>query len=78
MNDGGPAFPFGPLNYSSAGMSLRDWFAGQIAAGIHAGDKPPLPTRTANLSIVSEVAYAQADAMIAQRSQSRAKQKQTK
>lgn len=38
--DGGPAFPFnekhddGSHYYSNAGMSLRDWFAGQALAGM--------------------------------------------
>lgn len=33
--DGGPAFPTGTTTYGSKrGMSLRDWFAGQILAGM--------------------------------------------
>lgn len=37
--DGGPAFPVAPYGSSifNTGMSLRDWFAGQIAMGILAG-----------------------------------------
>lgn len=31
--DGGPAFPT-PTPNSNHGMSLRDWFAGQVLAGI--------------------------------------------
>ena len=30
INDGGPAFPI--LRSDQAGMSLRDWFAGQALA----------------------------------------------
>lgn len=43
IDDGGPAFPFdekestGAHYYSHAGMSLRDWFAGQALAGEIAG-----------------------------------------
>ncbi|MFG1247311.1 hypothetical protein [Xanthobacter flavus] len=46
-NDGGSAFPISPpvdetgrtavgYPYPEAGMTLRDWFAGQIAAGMAA------------------------------------------
>ena len=37
-NDGGSAFPIPDegQGYGSTGMSLRDWFAGQIAAGMAA------------------------------------------
>lgn len=40
MNDGGPAFPNiesdesgAPIYTQAKGMSLRDWFAGQVLAG---------------------------------------------
>lgn len=69
-NDGGPAFPapdvFRPDGVHVAGgtygMSLRDWFAGQIAAGMaaHSG--------TCGLSYgpgeIAGRAYQVADAMI--------------
>lgn len=39
-NDGGPAFPLHPGVLpewtASAGMSLRDWFAGQVLSGLMA------------------------------------------
>lgn len=35
INDGGPAFPF--AFGQPAGMSRRDWFAGQALAGLTAG-----------------------------------------
>jgi hypothetical protein len=39
VKDGGPAFPsvgegFNNPLYSAPGMSLRDWFAGQVMTGI--------------------------------------------
>ena len=36
INDGGPAFPRSGSDYVPAqeGMSLRDWFAGQVLAGL--------------------------------------------
>ena len=73
INDGGPAFPHGPLGDSitfddgrtshqwpaCAGMSLRDWFAGQALQGILAGtlngDKP---------ENWAKAAYQVADAML--------------
>lgn len=45
INNGGPAFPqndlsgygMGPAGYGNGGMSLRDWFAGQVLAGANKG-----------------------------------------
>ena len=36
INDGGPAFPNGVSEYAldRAGMTLRDWFAGQALPGL--------------------------------------------
>lgn len=66
--NGGPAFPqpwhpdmgWAPRE-SPAGMSLRDWFAGQALAGMLAKDD--------NLTYeqAAQFAYCQADAMIAAR-----------
>lgn len=60
--DGGPAFP-GTLG--SAGMTLRDWFAGQAIAGMHARDAfdkgQATPQQRAKLS------YIDADALLAER-----------
>lgn len=71
-NDGGQAFPSGdraafPTSTYEAGMSLRDWFAGQALAGyiahlggqdIHAGSY---------ISECATQAYNLADAMLAAR-----------
>lgn len=32
IDDGGPAFPAEATGHPSKGMSLRDWFAGQVSA----------------------------------------------
>lgn len=57
-NDGGSAFP-ATMPYSDAGMSIRDYFAGQALAGIMAdyniGD---------SFHDVAETSYALADAML--------------
>jgi len=55
------AFPFvcGPESSFEAGMSLRDWFAGQYATGVAA-------MRIGDASAARE-AYAFADAMLAER-----------
>jgi hypothetical protein len=63
MNTGGPAFPIG----SNAGMSLRDWFAGQAMVGILANDSEPSPEQVPH--IVAS-AYILADAMLSQREKS--------
>ncbi len=74
INDGGAAFPC--VNYTrpdgpgvsimtiTGGMTLRDWFAGQALTGMLANDggNGGLEERQ-----WAEAAYAQADAMLAER-----------
>lgn len=72
--DGGPAFPTDGMTLidgtrastKRSGMSLRDYFAGQAMAAYLAS---PTTSRMAtdNVSICAEWAYAQADAMLAER-----------
>ena len=64
INDGGPAFPFkcqGPTTAPEVyyGMSLRDYFAGQVLSGLVGGTIGPDQD--------AEYAYITADAMIAAR-----------
>jgi hypothetical protein len=67
QNNGGSAFPIPDegQGWGSAGMSLRDWFAGQIAAGMaaHSG--------TAGISYgpgeIAGRSYQVADALLAAR-----------
>jgi hypothetical protein len=65
-NDGGPAFPLAhPAEAEKeTGMSLRDWFAGQLVSGIalNCGDGCGGYMRQR-----AEVAYQLADAMLAAR-----------
>lgn len=69
---GGAAFPgpsFTENGYSSGhdmGMSLRDWFAGQIVAGWCAN-----PNLIPNPKTTPEAAYDLADAMLAERDRDR-------
>jgi len=68
--DGGPAFPVpiavGPAGdeYHSElhGMTLRDYFAGQVLAGLHADE-----TLGNNAKAMSLYAYAVAGAMLKER-----------
>jgi hypothetical protein len=61
-NDGGPAFPCNDQNGCSfAGMTLRDWFAGQALAGML--DR----TYGIPVSIIAERSYQMADAMLSAR-----------
>lgn len=62
FNDGGPAFPV-PYNHEAAGMSLRDWFAGQALAGLLAARR----SEGTNGEWRAQMAYQQADAMLAAR-----------
>ena len=58
-NDGGAAFP---VMYVSEGMTLRDYFAGQALAGALAD-----PTFNMPPAQLAELAYMEADAMLAAR-----------
>ena len=68
-NDGGPAFPmvtdFCPLKgiRSTEGMSLRDYFAGQLM--------PSMLNTFDSFDEAAEAAYEAADAMLAERAKSR-------
>ena len=71
-NDGGPAFPqhdlsgygMGPAECNNGGMTLRDWFAGQVLAGMMAN-----PEIGGSASELAHYAYKHADAMLAERDQ---------
>ena len=71
-HDGGPAFPIkgrGAFDLElvhSEGMTLRDWFAGQVIASVkawHPADKQGKPAAV--------IAYEIADAMLAARSEAK-------
>ena len=73
INDGGPAFPsegegFGDPRYSTPGMTLRDWFAGQTFASImttaHGMGAASKEERAAILKQAAELCYEGADAML--------------
>ena len=81
--DGGPAFPrpvghvtTGQMNVrEQAGMSLRDWFAGQALAGIMAADIK-IPDALGALNevrhtpdAIAKASYDYADAMLKGRTQ---------
>lgn len=71
--DGGPAFPCeggGDSGlYPDPGMSLRDWFAGQVAPALIAElyARAQVPFETSVFTMASAAAYEFADAMIAAR-----------
>lgn len=71
VNDGGPAFPLvkQKIGYhadvvkDSEGLSIRDYFAANVIAGICASG----PTRDFTNEILAREAYAIADAMLKER-----------
>jgi hypothetical protein len=72
-NDGGPAFPCSNEQFTygnpqagdaHAGMTLRDWFAGQALAGGISGDN----SEDYTIDEMASDAYRIADAMLAARS----------
>ena len=81
MKDGGPAFPHDSIHQNPGGfpepadgMSLRDWFAGRAMAGFLANpqwsnaigktsQEAGIPAQNG----VAAMAYAQANAMLAER-----------
>lgn len=65
------AFP-GPTAFSGEGMSLRDWFAGRIAASLcsatdNTGMWTGLVDDSTGYAMVAERSYKMADAMLAAR-----------
>lgn len=78
IEDGRPAFPSVAMNdpghpASIAGMSLRDYFAGQALAGIHASVNTAGRWPADALNSIARGAYAQADAMLAERAKATGK-----
>jgi hypothetical protein len=83
-NDGGPAFPSpgrpsSSIHYgdrtevtveipSSPGISLRDWFAGEALGGLITASEDYPGLHNAGHKERAEWSYAQADAMIEERS----------
>lgn len=72
INDGGPAFPISvqpDFQYAEAGMSLRDWFAGQALAGLIASGRSAydLADSDQQAAYAAFRAYTAADAMLAAR-----------
>lgn len=72
INDGGPAFPISvqpDFQYVEAGMSLRDWFAGQALAGLIASGRSAydLADSDQQAAYAAFRAYTAADAMLAAR-----------
>jgi hypothetical protein len=78
INDGGAAFPNSvqpDFQYAEAGMTLRDWFAGQALAGVMASPDGSVfryvietAKTTSPAPAVAALAYELADAMLAERS----------
>ena len=68
FDNGGPAFPTvaGHTIYSN-GMSLRDWFAGQVLAGIMSGYWANNELSGLEADALADQAYRGADAMLAAR-----------
>lgn len=69
---GGPAFPTEPNTqkgvYAHHGMTLRDWFAGQIMAAQAGGlVSAQVPSSAEDVSGMAHAAYRAADAMLAAR-----------
>jgi hypothetical protein len=61
VNDGGTAFPFNDgFNQPSSGMTLRDYFAAKVLAGICASQ----PGNQWTNAMLATEAYALADAML--------------
>ena len=65
-NDGGPAFPRAGSPYVKAqeGMSLRDWFAGQVLQGLSSNADRWVSTN----EVIAKSCYEAADAMLKARS----------
>lgn len=82
FNDGGPAFPrvqqfvdtFGHMKQINDGMTLRDWFAGQVAQAAVSGHISHYGHENHWFAAdIASHAYEVADAMISARSAGREK-----
>lgn len=65
-----PAFPraASEMNYDAEGMTLRDWFAGQVLTGvIQKCANDTVPDGETLVSMFARNAYRLADAMLAER-----------
>ena len=75
LTNGGSAFPRKELYSQSPGMTLRDWFAGQIISGICANGNISRDMASYNLfgevahKIYSDSAYKLADEMLRRRTE---------
>ncbi len=61
-SDGGPAFPLPHASQHIPGISVRDWFAGQVAAGVLAN-----PTTKGSAAECAAACYLVADALLSER-----------
>lgn len=71
QKDGGPAYPtywHPTAGFNREGMTLRDWFAGQVIGGMCAHPRGLSQVRDADLRVDAALAYRIADAMLAARS----------
>ncbi|MHA6234242.1 hypothetical protein [Pseudomonas fluorescens group sp. PF-69] len=81
IDESGPAFPLDSNQYGAVlGMSLRDYFAAKAMAAVimnpetqrelaNMGRDEGMVRRDEGMVVISKVAYMQADAMLAERSQ---------
>ncbi len=72
-DDGGPAFPLAPpalklgeYAITTPGMSLRDWFAGQVLCG-WVSDQTVVANNKREAAAIAQSVYLVADAMLAER-----------
>ena len=66
-DDGGPAFPTGVSTSYVPGMTMRDWFAGQIMPKVMETRLPDEMSIAASAAQLACYAYLIADAMLAER-----------
>ena len=73
-DDGGPAFPYAAEWGYQEGMTLRDWFAGQVLQGLVSDSNNLGAMKKAAIGdgldlseYLSSAAYEQADAMLKER-----------
>lgn len=72
QDNGGAAFPYlheiGDIAYSEGGMTLEDWFAGQLASGLYAGLGATLKIDDASLERDALIIYKIARSLVKARS----------
>lgn len=67
IDTGGPAYPWANESSGADGMTLLDYFAGEVLKGQYASQSDSCPILEKHFDSISRKAYSQAAAMVAEK-----------